>query len=248
MPRERTTDRTRNAALHNRLMLIANSDGRDLELPGLAVRISNAPLFREADGSLHQAIRLRLAADDSASARSARIGVENAWHDELPIADGATATEYLYVPEVAADTQHRIELRSGSEVVGSTSFTVTPQRKWTVHLIHHSHYDIGYTDPQNTVLAAQLSYIDTALEMATATDDWPEDSRFRWTIEVAWPLRHWLRTRSAARRDDLVRRRARPRHRRHVVATVGGNPGPVARHHARPAGPGQFRDGRRFNR
>jgi hypothetical protein len=83
---------------------------------------------------------------------------------------------------------------------------VTPQRKWTVHLAHHSHYDIGYTDTQNQVMASQMAYIDSALELATLTDDWPDDAKFRWNIEVNWPLQQWLRHRPQWAREELTRR------------------------------------------
>lgn len=49
-----------------------------------------------------------------------------------------------------------------------------PQRHWTVHLVHHTHLDIGYTDPQGTVLAQHLSYLDSCLDLVSATDGWPD--------------------------------------------------------------------------
>ena len=28
----------------------------------------------------------------------------------------------------------------------SIDFTLLPQRRWSIHLVHHSHFDFGYTD------------------------------------------------------------------------------------------------------
>ena len=35
----------------------------------------------------------------------------------------------------------------------------------TVYVIHHSHTDIGYTDLQERVIAIQVNYIKTVLDM-----------------------------------------------------------------------------------
>ena len=53
------------------------------------------------------------------------------------------------------------------------SFVLLPQRDWSVHVVHHSHFDFGYTDPQTTVISSQRSYLDSAVELAAATRDWP---------------------------------------------------------------------------
>jgi hypothetical protein len=63
---------------------------------------------------------------------------------------------------------------------------VTPVRRWDVHLVHHSHLDIGYTDPQGRVLAEHLSYLDSALDLVRETDGWHDDAQFRWAVESLW--------------------------------------------------------------
>ena len=57
----------------------------------------------------------------------------------------------------------------------SVEVLLTPQRHWTLHLVQHAHLDIGYTDPQGTVLPSDQSYLDSCLELAAATDDWPDE-------------------------------------------------------------------------
>ncbi len=81
-----------------------------------------------------------------------------------------------------------------------------PQRRWRVHLVHHSHLDIGYTDPQHLVLDHHLRYLDAVLDLAAATDEWPEPARFRWNVEATWPLQRWLAVRPRAAREELLRR------------------------------------------
>ncbi|MBA3276684.1 MAG: alpha-mannosidase, partial [Chloroflexia bacterium] len=205
MPRE-TRDQNTGGVPARRRELIANTEGIDIAAGAFRLRVSNVPLYRASGGTLRQGIRLRVegTADDAALDVSIRLG--EVVLDTRSITTGATATEFLFVPEVTSETTHTIEIASVDESLASIPFVVVPQRKWTVHLVHHSHYDIGYTDTQVDVLASQLTFIDDALELVAATDNLPDEARFRWSIEVAWPLRHWLRTRPRSAIDDLVRR------------------------------------------
>ena len=73
-------------------------------------------------------------------------------------------------------------------------------------LVHHSHLDIGYTDLQPAVLRHHRAYLDSVLDLAAATDGWPDDARFRWNVESNLPLRRWLEERPPARVAELVER------------------------------------------
>ncbi len=84
--------------------------------------------------------------------------------------------------------------------------TVKPVRKWRVNFVQHSHTDIGYTRPQTEILAEHLRYIDYALDYCDNTDDYPEDSKFRWTCEAAWPVDEYLRSRPESQVKRLKKR------------------------------------------
>src|SRR5699024_9062707 len=79
-------------------------------------------------------------------------------------------------------------------------------REWTIHLVHHSHLDIGYTDTQPQIHAEQRSFVDSAIDLCSATDDWPEDAQFRWAVESRWVVDQWLRLRPESRVEELLRR------------------------------------------
>lgn len=190
----------------HRRQLVNASDGIDLDLGSLTLRISNLPLFRKRDESLEQAIRVRT---PGGAAETFVVELRNG--DELvdtaSIAVGERAqSTFLFVPEVTARSTITVSCTATDGTSVTTPFTVIPQRKWTIHLAHHSHYDIGYTDTQNEVMASQMAYIDSALELATLTDDWPVAARFRWNVEVNWPLQQWLRLRPQWAREELARR------------------------------------------
>lgn len=206
MPHDSDDAREHRAMAANRQQLIAGTAGSEVETPLGVLRISNIPLFKQGDEGLRQAIRVRVpgGAPDGFTVRVSQ-GAER--FDEQPVEPvQRPQSVFLLVPETNVHETVVVELLEAGKLVATTPFEVTPQRKWTIHLIHQSHYDIGYTDPQSVVMESQLSFIDAALELCKLTDDWDDDAKFRWNIEVTWPLKQWLRTRPASARKDLFQR------------------------------------------
>jgi hypothetical protein len=155
-------------------------------------RLWTEPLYAAGDGgSLLQVIRIEGASRPDVEVRTESGDLVASRTEPGP--DGVR----VFVPEV--DSAQPL-------TVDGTAFLLEPQRKWTVHLIHHSHLDIGYTDPQGTVLAEHLSFLDSCLDLAGQTDDWPEESRFRWAVEALWSFDQWSRNRPAARVEEFVDR------------------------------------------
>lgn len=183
--------------------------GVDLSLGGLSVRAGDLPLFRRSgDGKLLQVLRLVLRASTDMGEVSLTVSDNGAELDRktLRVTPGRHSVHFL-IPEVkrAGD----VLVRLGSEfstgpVEGAVP--VTPQRKWSVSVIHHSHLDIGYTDPQSMVLRHHLSYLDSVLDLVSSTDDSPDDARFRWNIEAHWPLQRWLEVRPSTDCEAFLER------------------------------------------
>jgi hypothetical protein len=161
------------------------------DLAAYAGPVCGLPLLRSRDGRLEQAVRVTGAATIS--------------HDGVEL-DRTDGPGLLFVPELAAPRTFTVSL-DGAE----RELTLTPQRKWEVSVIHHSHLDIGYTDPQARVLAHHLEYLDAALDLAT------QDDGFRWNVEANLPLTRWLATRPAADREAFI---ARVRERRIEVCAL----------------------------
>jgi hypothetical protein len=170
-----------------RQALRTNTSTPVIEQRGVEVRVSVPPLFTH-DG--RQAVRV----SSTVPLTHVLVGV-----------DSATGTDVtLLVPEVDAPRTFTLECRDDAGVVGTAQVTVTPQRKWTVFVVHHSHLDIGYTDPQGTVLRHHLDYLDAAVRLAGETASWPDDARFRWTVESSMPALKWLDARPPEQADRFA--------------------------------------------
>jgi len=107
------------------------------------------------------------------------------------------------VPDVAKPTPATFAVAAG-KAKAVRALTLLPQRKWTLHLLPHSHTDIGYTELQTRVARNHLEYLDSVIEYCQATDGYPEEARFRWNIEVAWALEAYLKSRPPAKVEALI--------------------------------------------
>ncbi len=76
--------------------------------------------------------------------------------------------------------------------------SLTPERKWTVFIVPHTHVDIGYTDFQGKVAEGQA----VALEEAAAyIKDNPD---FRFSTDGSWNLEQFLNTRPERERNQML--------------------------------------------
>jgi len=66
-------------------------------------------------------------------------------------------------------------------------------KKWKIHLIHHTHFDIGYTHTQQEVLDIQFQNQETAMDLVDVNRQRPENAQFRWNPEATWALKEWLK-------------------------------------------------------
>ncbi|MFC9610752.1 alpha-mannosidase [Streptomyces sp. NPDC056938] len=174
-------------------------------LGGSALRLTTEPLMRRAEGGgLLQSLRVEAVNGSSIPAdlavRTASGALLSA--ERVP---GPGGSVRLLLP--AVDTAQRVTLTLPEGAGGDgIDVTLTPQRQWTIHLVHHSHLDIGYTDPQGRVLAEHLSFLDSCLELTQATDDWAPESRFRWCVESLWSFKQWADARPAEQVEEFVER------------------------------------------
>ncbi|HZQ43596.1 MAG TPA: polysaccharide lyase family protein [Acidobacteriaceae bacterium] len=81
--------------------------------------------------------------------------------------------------------------------------SLTPERKWTVFIVPHTHVDIGYTDFQGKVAEGQ------AVALEEAAGFIKQNPEFRFATDGSWNLEQFLDTRPEPERTqmlDLIRK------------------------------------------
>jgi len=163
------------------------------------VRVEPA-LFREADGATQM---LRLSLDNLRGGKSIEIGTSDGVVRRENLNVGANIFS-LPIPAVDSVTSRSLLFQIDGKEVTRQRVEVKPVIRRDIYLLSHSHNDIGYTDLQPEVERKQWRNIDEALRLIEATSDYPPDARFKWNIEVLWPLESYLRQASQERRKKLI--------------------------------------------
>jgi hypothetical protein len=107
---------------------------------------------------------------------------------------------YLPVIPIEQESTARVTLKSASKSE-EIFLPVRPARKWTVYLVHNSHQDPGFLDLPSHLRQRFIPFIDDAVRFCEETNDWPEESQFKWNIEVGYLMNDYRQ----ARGDEKVR-------------------------------------------
>jgi len=145
-------------------------------------------LFREWD-LLRQQIEVSV---DS----PADTGTMEVWHEvgqigKYPLRLGWNAVT-VPVNFVTKDLSMTLQIRINGGTMEEHTITLKPVKRRTLWLLPHSHNDIGYSDVQTTVLDIQVQNIRDALRLIEKTKEYPEGSRFKWNVEILWPIDSFL--------------------------------------------------------
>ncbi|RKY57666.1 MAG: hypothetical protein DRP94_08345 [Candidatus Latescibacterota bacterium] len=111
----------------------------------------------------------------------------------------------IAVPEIGEEGPVEFALLVGDKVQDRRSITWRPKRHWEVYLVHISHHDLGYTDLPRDVLREHDGFMDEILRFCEETEDWPEEAKFRYTIEGSWSVLHFVEEGSEDLVEKLVR-------------------------------------------
>lgn len=109
-----------------------------------------------------------------------------------------------YVGSSWNDQEVPVRLKQRSRTLLDTTLVLKPIIHRDIHLVHHSHTDIGYSHLQAEVVRIQNNNIWKALELIDRTKDYPEDSRFVWNVESLWAVENFLGIASEADRQRFI--------------------------------------------
>jgi alpha-mannosidase len=97
-----------------------------------------------------------------------------------------------------------ITVEVAGRVASDEEVILPPVRAWQIHLLAHSHVDIGYSDPQPEVERKQWKNLRDAVTLAAATAANPPESRFRWNVEGLWSVESYLKQATADERGQFI--------------------------------------------
>ncbi|MBX2980162.1 MAG: hypothetical protein KF905_12765 [Flavobacteriales bacterium] len=119
-----------------------------------------------------------------------------------PINNGINLID-KHVPYNSTSMSFPIRAELGS-VVLDTTIQLSPIIHRDIHLVHHSHTDIGYSHLLAEVETIQNNNIWKALELIDRTKDYPEGSRFVWNVESLWAVENFLGIASEADKQRFI--------------------------------------------
>lgn len=123
---------------------------------------------------------------------------------EFIVKHGVQVIEMPFRPDLLPDRSKMfVETEVGQHRSGHM-ITVPAVIHRDIHLIHHSHNDIGYSHLQAEVETIQNNNIFQALELIDRTKDYPADSRFVWNIESLWAVENFLGIASQADKQRFI--------------------------------------------
>jgi len=117
-------------------------------------------------------------------------------HIVLDNVEQGEQTYRVYLPDVRKQVNASFTLKVGEEVKDRHEMTWMPQRHWEVYMIPIAHHDFGYTHTIEKVLDRYAGFYDNILGFCEETDDWPFESQFRYMVEEAWSIQHFVENRS----------------------------------------------------
>lgn len=78
------------------------------------------------------------------------------------------------------------------------------KKQWRIKLIHHTHFDIGYTHTQQEVLDLQFLNQNEAMDLIDANRNRAQKAQFRWNPEATWALKKWLNSADKQHKDRFL--------------------------------------------
>lgn len=109
--------------------------------------------------------------------------------------------------KIPASEQPRIQVMSWKTegaVQAATNLSLKPPQMREIWLLPHSHVDIGYTDQQKKVAELQAANLEKGMELARASASNSSGMRFKWNVEAAWTVDHFLNHATLAQHDDFI--------------------------------------------
>jgi hypothetical protein len=108
------------------------------------------------------------------------------------------------IPDIRQSLEVKFAISTSGELQDETSIPWKPQRHWLVYVIERAHHDPAYTDLPENLLEEYNGFYDAILQFCDETRDWPKESQFRYQVETASTILHYMNSRPKEVVDKLI--------------------------------------------
>ncbi|MBM3296147.1 MAG: hypothetical protein FJY83_00940 [Candidatus Aminicenantes bacterium] len=166
-----------------------------------AVRIRTEPVLVRESGAVRQLVRVEADHPGPGAAVAIRASDGSALSGRL---EPGYNSFLLPVQPVEAESKLVVEVLVDGRPAAQKTLALRPVRPRLLYLLPHSHTDIGYSDLQVKVEKDHWRFLLEAADLACRTEGYPEGARFKWNVEVLWPLETFLRQAGAEERAAVI--------------------------------------------
>ncbi|MBX2997288.1 MAG: hypothetical protein KF893_02165 [Caldilineaceae bacterium] len=160
------------------------------------ISIDPTVFFVYGDNALRQLVRLTFASESAHEDLVLRVtgqGIDEMM--PLGAVPQGTVEREIYLPDLYQPLEIWFGVYAGRRLLAEQTLNWQPQKHWEVHLVHYSHHDMGYTDLLSKVVRQHAVYLEQVVAYCEETQAWPDDVKFRYLIEQAWSVLHFVETR-----------------------------------------------------
>lgn len=152
--------------------------------------------FIETPTGLRQRLELRLGNNGD----PARVTVRLEWDGQSVVAelervDNGVNSYEIYMPDIRVQTELTLALQQGEETLHTATVQWKPTKHWEVCFVPITHHDLGYTDTIEELYEYYAAYYDNVLKYCEETEHFPDEAKYRFTVEETWSLVQYLRNR-----------------------------------------------------
>ena len=183
--------------------------GAGTEVPGkTTLRLASVEptiFFIGEQDSLLQIVEVTLENDGEPIGAALAIEIGSATQSVLlGTVEKGKSTIQIRVSDVRQPAPAQFTLKVNDQVCDTKTIQWRPRRHWEVYFVPITHHDLGYTDTIENVLNRYDGFYDDVLRFCKETDDWPQEARYRYTLEGGWSIKHFVANRPQEVIDTLA--------------------------------------------
>jgi alpha-mannosidase len=117
----------------------------------------------------------------------------------------STGTYKFYIPDIRETMPVEFTLKANNEIQDRLTMNWIPRKHWEIYMIPISHHDLGYTDTIEHVLRQYCEIYEDVLRFCEETENYPDEAKFRYMVEGAWSLQHFIQKSDKATHEKLAK-------------------------------------------